>query len=225
MPERRAGFNPPRRVLYALKCRADSQPAARTYLGRLKPALHAGAPLSSAPSAGSRSLPSRSRPSRRRAPARAPPAFSSTLAGRRPILGLPATRSALAPAARHLVLGRPGAPLRFFLGDATLLVALLDMLGLTFLLIAVGGFVTSGHGRSFPARFAPSSPTGCKWNTAAMSKLRNCSPRRARAARATSTCPRSARSGASASAQTVATPHVHHGKQCSPPSACFHQRD
>src|SRR5439155_25460942 len=71
-----------------------------------------------------------------------------------------------ASTAGHLVLSRPGAPLRLFLRDAALLVSLLDVLSLTFLLIGVCGFVAAGHGGSFPARLAPWCLRGCKANTA-----------------------------------------------------------
>lgn len=48
-------------------------------------------------------------------------------------------------AAAFLVDSRPGTPFGFLLGDAAILVALLDMLGLAFLLVGIVGFVTFRH--------------------------------------------------------------------------------
>jgi hypothetical protein len=47
---------------------------------------------------------------------------SPTFYHRRMVFGLAATRPALATAVAYLVFRRPGAPLRFFFGDAALLV-------------------------------------------------------------------------------------------------------
>jgi len=60
-------------------------------------------------------------------------------------LGLASARAALLAAARFLVDGCPGSPGGFLGGDAALLVAFFDVLGLAFLLAGVGALIASGH--------------------------------------------------------------------------------
>src|SRR5277367_1701756 len=70
--------------------------------------------------------------------------FTAELAAfmRRRVPGMSAAaRPRFLAAAVILVDGRPGAPLGFLLRNATLLVALGDMVGLAFLLVGVFGFV------------------------------------------------------------------------------------
>src|SRR5215469_8596520 len=58
---------------------------------------------------------------------------------------LAAARAALLAAAAFLVDGRPGAPLGFLVGNAALLVALGDVVGLALLLVGVLRFVAARH--------------------------------------------------------------------------------
>src|SRR5687768_16732948 len=61
-------------------------------------------------------------------------------------VGLAAARAGQIAAARFLVDGRPGAPFGVRLGNALLLIAFLDVLGLALLLVGVGALVAAGHG-------------------------------------------------------------------------------
>src|SRR5579862_5530546 len=61
-----------------------------------------------------------------------------------PGMGAP-TRARFLAAAIILVDGRPGAAFGFFFGNATLLVAFRDMVGLAFLFVGVFGLVAARH--------------------------------------------------------------------------------
>jgi hypothetical protein len=76
------------------------------------------------------------------------------LARWRVILRLAAATARFFATASFLVDGRPGTPLGLALGDATVLVAFLNMLCLTLLFPGVSGLVSAWHGRS-PFRARP----------------------------------------------------------------------
>jgi hypothetical protein len=66
-------------------------------------------------------------------------------------------------ATRFLVYGGPGASLCLFLPEATILVALLDMLSLTFLLVGIAALVSAWHGgTSASSRFSKEFQRGCR---------------------------------------------------------------
>src|SRR5258705_731813 len=64
-------------------------------------------------------------------------AFASTLARRTLVHGSTAAGTALLASPGHFVDRRPGAPLRFLLAGAAMLVPFFDMFGLTFLFAAI----------------------------------------------------------------------------------------
>jgi hypothetical protein len=73
-------------------------------------------------------------------------AYSPTFFGGALIHRFSAPRTALLTAAGHLIDRRPGAPLRFILRNATLLIPLFNMLGLPFLFFRIFGFFSPRHG-------------------------------------------------------------------------------
>jgi hypothetical protein len=64
----------------------------------------------------------------------------------RVVFGLTSAGAALLPAVSFLNYGGPSSALCFVLGDATLLVAFLDVLGHPLLLVGVTRFISTGHG-------------------------------------------------------------------------------
>jgi hypothetical protein len=62
------------------------------------------------------------------------------------VFGLTSAGAALLPAVSFLNYGGPSSALCFVLGDATLLVAFLDVLGHPLLLVGVTRFISTGHG-------------------------------------------------------------------------------
>src|ERR1700757_718853 len=70
----------------------------------------------------------------------------AALAGRGAIFFRPASGAALLSTVRLLVYGRPGSSLGFLLRNAAMFVALLDMFGLTLLLVGIAGLVSARHG-------------------------------------------------------------------------------
>src|SRR5919201_2162859 len=88
-----------------------------------------------------------------------PPAF----ARRSLVDGAPATRARSLAAARHLVDGRPGAPLGFRLTDAALFITFFYVLRLAPLLCCIFGFVAARHSalRVNRASIAREQRAGC----------------------------------------------------------------
>jgi len=84
----------------------------------------------------------------------------AALPGGRVVFGLAASGAALLAAVGFLVDGGPGSALGFILGDAALLVALLDMLGHSLLLVGVTRFVSPGHGNLRLHTHFPFEPVG-----------------------------------------------------------------
>lgn len=68
-----------------------------------------------------------------------------TLAHGRVVFAFSAARSILSSAAAHLVFGRPGTAFRFLWAYAPFFIALLNVMGLTFLFAGVAGFVALWH--------------------------------------------------------------------------------
>jgi hypothetical protein len=129
-----------------LRPRPRSRPGARRRAGPgARPPARPRALLGCIAAAGCCSLPCRRRARRFRPRRRGLAALPATLS-RRGLRGpLPAPRAALFPAARRLVLGRPGAPGSFLPGDALLLVALLDVAGSPPLLGRICRFLSACH--------------------------------------------------------------------------------
>src|SRR5688500_11120754 len=101
---------------------------------------------------------------RLRSRARPCPALSAALAGRGAVFLLAPARAALLAAASFLVDGGPGAAFGFLSFDATLLVTLLDVLGLALLLAAVTRLVAAWHG-------APPIEKRCAWVVRATTRV------------------------------------------------------
>src|ERR1700722_15548592 len=74
-------------------------------------------------------------------------AQATALARGRMVFRRATARTALLAAMGFFIHRRPGAPGDLFVRDPTLLVALLDMLGLALLLVGVARFVAAGHGQ------------------------------------------------------------------------------
>ena len=85
------------------------------------------------------------------------------------VFRLTASRATLLPAMRFLVHRRPGTALRFALRYAPAFITLFDVFGLTFLLVGVAGFITSGMTTSFAISGRTSAGehlSSCRWGFA-----------------------------------------------------------
>ena len=91
---------------------------------------------------------------------------------------LAAAAATLLAAAGLLVHGSPCTALGFALGNAAMLIPLLDMLGLSFLLVRISGFVTAWHRILLKARDADvqvayryKRKAAKRWHTLALSVI------------------------------------------------------